>query len=174
MDDILAVLIMARDSRCDLLPAGWALKAATDEALRRGWIEPSGEITAAGVEAIVNVYAQGTSMRQAPWLARHLTANQRAAAFFPEVGMRGDVSDLAQAFERHAEDVLWNSDLKENLRKAIMLLDCALPAFEAEARQERRDYDGGGLRPITCQERLKAVKEMIQKVGPTVGYDDAI
>lgn len=112
--------------------------------------------------------------RPAPWLSRHLTAEQRAAAFFPEIGMQGDVGDLAEAFKRHAEDAIWNSDLKGQLRKAILLLDCALPHFEIQARREREHYDGSGLREITCQERLKAVKNMVHKVGPTVGYDDAI
>ena len=111
--------------------------------------------------------------RSAPWLSRHLTAEQRAAAFFPEIGMQGDVGDLAEAFERHAEDALWNSDMKEHLRKAIMLLDCALPHFVMQARREQEYGEGERLRPITCQERLKAVQHMIRVVGPTVGYDQS-
>ncbi|GAB4508193.1 MAG: hypothetical protein Tsb0020_55950 [Haliangiales bacterium] len=110
---------------------------------------------------------------RAPWLARHLTAEQRAAAFFPEAGMKGDAGDLAQAFERHAEDALWDSDIKENLRKAIMLLDCALPHFAIQARREaEHNRTGGGLREITCQQRLAVVTDMIRRVGPTVGYVD--
>jgi|GEM_PF-4376384 len=61
-------------------------------------------------------------------------------------------------------------DLKENLFKAILLLDCALPHFERQARREADGYDGSGLRKITCRERLKSVKEMIHDVGQTVGY----
>lgn len=86
--------------------------------------------------------------------------------------MRGDVGDLAAAFDSHAKDAIQNSDLKEHLRKSILLLDCALPYFEAQARRERSSYDGSGLREITCQERLKAVRNMIDVIGPTVGYGD--
>jgi hypothetical protein len=109
-----------------------------------------------------------------PWLTPHLTAEQRAAAFFSEVGMRGDVGDLAEAFERHAQDAIWNSDLKENLRKAILLLDVAMPHFERVAMLEAGGGQGSPLRQVTCQKRLEAVQDMVKRVGPTVGYDNAI
>lgn len=111
--------------------------------------------------------------RRPPWLLPNLTAEQRAGAFFPEIGMQGDVGDLAAAFSRHAKDAVWNSETKEHLRRAILLLDCALPYFEAQARREANNYDGSGLRPITCRERLKSVQQMVRVIGPTVGYDDA-
>lgn len=65
---------------------------------------------------------------------------------------------------------------QEKLRKAILLLDCALPFFVNEAKREERRYDGSGLREVTCKNRLKSVRHMINNVGPSVGYyphDDA-
>lgn len=64
-----------------------------------------------------------------------------------------------------------HDDTTEQLRRAIMLLDCALPHFHRQAEAEKRhNASGGGLRQITCQERLTAVRDMIENVGPTVGY----
>lgn len=114
--------------------------------------------------------SDNTETRPSPWCKPFLTAEQRAAAFFPEVGMQGDAGDLAEAFHCHAADAVHNSDVRENLRKAIMLLDCALPHFEIQARREAEAGAGLALRPITCQERLKAVRHMIRVIGPTVGY----
>lgn len=62
--------------------------------------------------------------------------------------------------------------MREALRKAILLLDAGLPLYEREAARERRNYDGSGLREITCQQRAEVVRELIEKVGPEVGYHD--
>lgn len=63
-------------------------------------------------------------------------------------------------------------ETRENLLKAIMLLDCALPYFEKAAQAEKRRPPQGRLKEITCQRRLEAVREMIKEVGPTVGYEE--
>ena len=52
--------------------------------------------------------------RPTPWLEAGLTAEQRAAAFFPEIGMQGDPGDLAEAFRQHAKDAV-NRALSEAL-----------------------------------------------------------
>ena len=44
--------------------------------------------------------------RPAPWLAPGLNEFQRAAAFFPEIGMQGDPADLAEAFRVHAAELV--------------------------------------------------------------------
>jgi len=56
---------------------------------------------------------------------------------------------------------------QERLIKAAMLLDVAMPYFEREAAKEKRQYEmeGGTLRPITCQQRLEAVREFIADVA---------
>lgn len=63
------------------------------------------------------------------------------------------------------------TDNNEQLRKAILLLDCAVPYFERAAQAEIRKHEReGGLREITCQQRLESVRKMIRDVGPQVGY----
>ncbi|MFP4044827.1 MAG: hypothetical protein ACLFTP_09720 [Rhodosalinus sp.] len=68
-------------------------------------------------------------------------------------------------------DTLTDDDLREHLRKAILLLDAGLPLFEMQAQAERRrNAAEGGLREITCQQRVQAVRDLIEVVGPEVGY----
>jgi len=54
-----------------------------------------------------------------------------------------------------------------------MLLDVALPHFKRTAMIEAGGAQGSPLRQVTCQKRLETVEDMIKRVGPTVGYDDA-
>lgn len=65
-------------------------------------------------------------------------------------------------------------ELEEHLRKAILLLDCAMPHFDREVRaEERRNIDAYGLKEVTNKQRREAVVEMIREVGPLVGYSEA-
>ena len=64
-----------------------------------------------------------------------------------------------------------NEEARESLRKAIMLLDCAMPYFQREAANEKaKSVNAYGLKEITKQQRLEAVEEMIDEIGPLVGY----
>jgi hypothetical protein len=57
---------------------------------------------------------------KSPWAKPNLSAYQRAAAFFPEIGMRGDVGDLAEAFIAHEKQVRQEliEDVTQHLQKA--------------------------------------------------------
>ena len=69
------------------------------------------------------------------------------------------------------DKTLMNESREEQLRKAIMLLDCALPWFERAAAQEKAAERMSVLKKITHQERYRAVFQMLHEVGPTVGYE---
>ena len=69
------------------------------------------------------------------------------------------------------DNTLINEPREVQLRKAIMLLDCALPWFERAAVKEKAAYSNSALKKITHQERYRAVCQMLHEVGPTVGYE---
>jgi protein subunit release factor B len=63
-----------------------------------------------------------------------------------------------------------DNKMKDELRNAILLLDCALMYFEREARREAASNENATLRQITWRERLKSVERMVFEIGPKVGY----
>jgi hypothetical protein len=61
------------------------------------------------------------------------------------------------------------TDTNDLIRRLAYATEAALPHLKREADRERRDYDGGGLRPVTKQQRHamaeKAVAEAFEMLG---------
>lgn len=58
---------------------------------------------------------------------------------------------------------------KYDFSRAVMLLDAAEEGLQLAADKERRSYSGGGLRPITHQQRLETAREFVREMDEKYG-----
>jgi len=59
----------------------------------------------------------------------------------------------------------------ELVTRLVLLLDAALPLFDADARREEARERGKILRQITARERAKAARETVAKASGEFGVD---